>query len=193
MRRAKVTWDLVFSEVHYFNQAEPLLSGLNTLFIKTDPPDEAPTIALMAEHASLTRSWTAILNADIMVMVDMLRIERILSYKYHADCALSRRFRTVHDQEPTDWGLDFFVARPEVWRAVAVQIPKVFRLGHIRWDTWLCSFWAHQYPQRFVDLTPSRLILHPDHDERGDQSIQEPDNYYLKTVRYPTRRVRVTA
>lgn len=185
---AKLSWDVVFDQIHYFNALEPQLATSSTIFIAREQPDERPSIALMAEHAAQLPGWTALINADIIVSKKLSLMPFILDGQ-HVCCALSRRWRTPSDNQPIDWGLDFFLAKSMVWKTVAAQVPKDFLMGKIRWDTWLCSFWCHRYDTHCADLTASRLIYHYDHNERGDQHLKDPDDFYLRNPRYPRRRI----
>lgn len=186
--RAKRSWDKVFKQVHYFNALEPKLASDRTVFIARDDPDARPPISLLAEHASQQRGYVALINADIEVD-ERLAQAQVWFTKFNVRCALSRRLVSPIDVAPVDWGLDFFCALPEIWRAVACQVPQVFTLGRVRFDTWLCTFFSRCYPKECYDLTPSRLIYHAPHQEREDQFVADPPDYYLTHPAYPTRRL----
>lgn len=150
---------------------------------------ERPTIKKMAELAQHQKEWSCLINADIIVSPRIKQAEDALN-RLGANCAFSRRI-PVDGFYSVDLGLDFFCAKPEVWRVVAQIIPEQFLIGKQQWDTWLMSFLAHNYPETFYDLSPSKLIYHPNHEDRGDQSIQiEPDKY-LQDVRWAKKRLTV--
>lgn len=182
------SWEQVFYSIQYFNNLEPSLSGNQTLFLGGS--DERPKVSLLAEHASLQKTWVSIINADIIVHAKLAHVPNQLR-KLRGVCAISRRFDAYFPDQPLDWGLDFFLATPEVWKAVSFQIPPVFTLGRIRFDTWLCSFFSHRYPDQCYDLTPSKLIFHPKHEERNDQHLDDPDDFYLKNPAYPKKRLTI--
>lgn len=187
--QAKESWERVFREIHYFNSFEPSLAGPTTQFIVRDNPDERPPIALMAAHAARQREWVALINADIVIMEKMAGADAALE-KFRGQCALSRRLESLTSPHPTDWGLDFFLAIPAVWAAVAAQIPPVFSLGRVRWDSWISAFFARRYGDFCYDLTPMRLVFHPPHEERADQNMPDPPDFYLQHPAYPQRRLR---
>lgn len=185
---ANESWEKVFSEVHYFNSAEPLLASPKTVFVGQPDPDERPAIVTLARYAAQQDEWAALINADIVVSEKMAGIETHFK-KHRIECAISRRYLHPLSTQPIDWGLDFFCALPYVWDCVANQIPEVFKLGKVRFDTWLCSFLSRKWPQTCFDLTPSKLIFHPQHEEREDQMLTDPDDWYLKNPAYPTKRL----
>lgn len=186
--QAHDSWTRTFDTIYYFNQLEPALAGNGTIFISGS--DDRPSISLMAEHAAAQKTWVAIINADIVVKPGLLQLPTQLR-RLNGTCAISRRFDLEAPDKPLDWGLDFFLALPEVWRTVAFQIPREFTLGRIRFDTWLCSYFAHLYAKECFDITPSKLILHPQHEERIDQHIDDPEDFYLQTPAYPKKRLTI--
>jgi hypothetical protein len=186
--QSHASWDRVFDRIVYFNTMEPSLVSNKTGFI--GGTDERPKISLMAEHASLLKTWVAIINADITVLPKLIQVPMQLHH-LHGVCAISRRFDAADPSLPLDWGIDFFLATAEVWKTVAFQIPTVFTLGRVRFDTWLCSFFSRQYATQCFDLTPSKLIFHPTHEERIDQHVDEPEDFYLKCPAYPKKRLTI--
>lgn len=79
-------------------------------------------------------------------------------------------------------GLDFFIAKQNIWRSVSSVIPPEFCIGKIQWDTWLVSYFVNQH--RCVDFSPLKLVYHPTHGERNDQSVTvNKTDWYLNNVK----------
>lgn len=185
---ASVSWNRVFSNVIFLSEGP---SKYPKEWDKEEciPISFRPTIKYMAGIASNQKEWSCLINADIIVSPRLKLAENALN-KLSADCAFSMRI-PVDGFRPVDLGLDFFCARPEVWKLVAGAIPEQFLIGKQQWDTWLMSFLAHNYPETFYDLTPSKLIYHPNHEDRGDQSIEIVPDKYLKDVRWAKKQLTV--
>ena len=151
------------------NQANAALTW-QTAFERVQSFDEPfPTIKTLMEYAAQQPGWSCLINADICVPMSMRAIERRLDQQ-HALCAASWRFNFTPpyrgNATMTDLGLDFFAAKPEVWKAASERIPGFFRIGHNLWDTWLLAFFRRHYLPHFWDLSPCRVILHPVHGGR---------------------------
>lgn len=181
---AKKTWDKVFQEIVYFGAPNEALETPRTKFIECD---SKPRIKDMAQVASRSFSWAAIINADIQVSERAKHLDRVLNM-YKAACGFSFRI-PVGGTEKKDLGLDVFFARGDIWVDVAQQIPDVFQMGKIQWDTWLASFFMTHWPVECYDLSPSKLFFHPEHGERGDQHLVISDPY-LKNMRWNARPLR---
>lgn len=169
---AHQSWNIVFSRIIYLGNHEPELASPKTEFL---PRDTVPTIREMAELASTLQDWSALVNADIVVDSRLFYVEHKLK-AMRAECAMSRRWEfdpatmNFHAATIKDLGLDFFCASPAIWRRVAVEIPDEFLIGHILFDTWLLSFFMQIAPRYCYDLSPCRLVFHPKHEHRDDQS-----------------------
>ena len=75
---------------------------------------------------------------------------------------------------------------------VACNIPKEFTLGRILFDTWLLSFFTAHWWEFCFDISPSKLIYHPVHEERVDQAMTvNGENEYLKKVRWPKHYLKI--
>lgn len=196
---AKRTWNHTFKWIYYFGDRETeLLKGgpQNTFFL---PCAGKPTIKEMCRQAfkilshpqTKNQTWAAIINADIAVRPRLADVvDRVLEQS-GAKCALSKRYEIPVDG---NWdnvkidgnALDFFVAKKEVWELASRECPEVFRLGHQMWDTWMASFFANNWPNESYDLTPTKLIFHPKHEDRGNQETIMPKNDpYLDKMRFP--------
>lgn len=172
-RMAFSTWISVFSHIVFFGETQPIPAQ----FI---PCDGKPFIKDMATLASKLPGWTAIINADIQLEPQTVDLPLHLG-KVDANCAYSFRIPIGKDK-PEDMGLDFFLAKPFVWEQAARLIPKEFRIGCIQWDTWMVSFFVNQF--RCFDISPLKLVYHPTHGERNDQSVTvDQKNWYLNHVK----------
>lgn len=183
--RAKESWDRCAAKVVYLNHPEQRLSGPNTVFIPTDGKPEIKSMAiLLGSHPD----WGCVVNADI-VIGDRLRHTVDTLTLCEASCAVSRRYTMDGDTaelEACDYGLDFFIAKQEVWRHVARKVPKEFRLGKIVWDTWMVCFLVKEYYWSCYDATPARFVFHPRHGDRQDQGLNVPKDPYLHNSVWPS-------
>lgn len=164
---AWASWQQVFSAIFYFNPNEASLASDKTRFLHWEP---FPRILDLARVAYGCDDWCVLLNADIIVPVHFSLAEEALK-KNGAICASSWRFEFdpnigIHPSRVTDNGLDFFAATPEMWGRVASACPKQLRIGTQWFDTWLLAFFSTVGGDRFYDLTPSRVVLHPKHGGR---------------------------
>lgn len=179
--RARNSW-ACFEEIHYFGDPEPELDGANTCF---HPCVGWPTIKDLSKFASECDGWSCIINADIVVGDHWDQAEEAL-LRSGARCAISRRYGLwTHKLE--DWGLDFFAAKPEVWKLAHQSVDPVFRIGHQLWDTWMISFFTHQPGILCADLTPAMVIFHPQHGDRefGHTITKPVGDKLIDDVRWP--------
>lgn len=165
--RAHASWQQAFAWIVYFNNREPRLESPITAFA---PLEDFPRIRDMATMASGQSDWVAILNADIFVPPRLIRVQEALERK-HAKCAASWRHEFLPDKPAEsgrrcDNGLDFFCARPEVWELVAIHVDDRLRIGVGFWDTWLLGFFNTFFQSFLWDITPSRVVFHPRHENR---------------------------
>lgn len=135
----------------------------------------APRIRDMASICGNQPDWSCIINADIIVKRDMHRVANELKARY-LNCAVSGRYEFDPDDSlvpprVNDLGMDIFCATPEVWKYTARHMPEGFLLGHILWDAWLLGFWNTNFKGTFADFTPAKVIYHPKHGNRGDQTM----------------------
>lgn len=168
--RAKDTWDNVFSKVIYVGPwIEPDLDrhhskdGLSTTTWAGQ--EDFPKISELVALAANQSEWTCLINADIVVSTNIIYVERELN-RLKAQSAISRRWQ-MPENRIVDMGLDWFAATPELWQAIAPQVPPSFRIGHILWDTWmLWAFTSIGDPRGSYDITACRTIFHPKHEDR---------------------------
>lgn len=166
---AKRTWESVFSRIIYFGVFEQELASSKTVFF---PHEEFPRIKDLMEQAGKQRGLVAILNADIVVTPDLKKLERMMMLRGKL-CASSRRYH--FDPDTCDWkaaqlgndrGRDIFIARNDIWRDAAHNVPEQFRIGHQGFDGWITDFFRGKYNTSFIDFTDMRIIFHPNHGNR---------------------------
>lgn len=132
--------------------------------------------------------WSCIINADIQVDPKAARLESELN-RAGAKCGFSLRF-APGEHRVRDLGIDFFVGTQEVWVAIAEVFPPEYQMGKQRWDTSMLAHMANMFPNTCFDLTPCRLIFHPPHGQRGDQSIEVPaSDRFINCVRWPKQKL----
>lgn len=186
--RAAQSWNL-FEHVYIIGQREPELEFLaGTTFLEGL---DWPTIKYISILASeIGDRYVAVINSDIVVAEPLLQAERKLqeltipcatSYRYEFDPTdpdLSKAVRYKIDR-----GMDIFVALPNVWKMVADRIPEDLRIGHNRWDSWVCGFFCHNFGFGFRQFTDYRCIFHPKHDGRIQphlNTIKFDDEYFTR-------------
>jgi hypothetical protein len=192
--RAKASWEKVFDKIVYFGKPDSRLASAKTQFV--DEGEAFPCIFVLMSWGAIEPGWSCIINSDIVVDPAFAVVEKKLSL-LHAQCAFSLRWQKDR-QAPTfppritDMGLDIFCATREVWSDTAAHVPTRFRLGKILWDTWLLQYWAHHYLAGCYDFTPSKVIFHPLHEHRKDQSMTTPeDDAYMKKAIWPANLIEV--
>lgn len=159
----------VFTEVFYFNDKESGFRGLDTGIII--PTEDFPLLKWIAIFASQQADWCAILNADIVIGEKFPAVEEKLKKRFTAATSWRYQFDPEKgiasaEAKPSDMGLDFFCATPDVWRRVAEECPEDLRIGCQQWDTWLLSFFATFECESYADITPARVVFHPRHENR---------------------------
>ena len=164
---AAASFNKAFEHTIYFGEHDPKLDSPTTTFV---PSEDWPHIITMVELLANLPVWGCLVNSDIVVSPDFGRVERALR-EQSMECAVSRRYEfdpinPVKPKAVVDNGLDIFCAIPEVWGHCAREIPKAFRIGHQRWDTWMIGFMNHHYGMKFRDFTRFKVIFHPKHDGR---------------------------
>ncbi len=145
--------------------------------------------------ASLSAGNACILNADIVVSDRLpMAINAVVMKK--GQCAISRRWQFDGDDtskaalQPNDFGIDFFWAKPEIWRGAAKTIPAHYRIGHNSFDTWLLGYFNTVSPRGSYDITPRKVILHPRHEDRiRIHPISPIDDIYTLNCGWPALRI----
>lgn len=160
---------MVFQRIVYFGSMEPELDSPRTRFVESE---QWPTIKALALEASQHSGFSAILNADLVVNQGLRKLISAMGLKGQT-CASSRRYHfdsNTCDFESAslgdDRGRDIFIARRDVWKTVANNVPPELRIGHGRWDAWVTDWFRSHYNAGFVDFTAKKLIFHPIHEGR---------------------------
>jgi hypothetical protein len=176
---ANRSWTRIAERIFYFNKGDPRMKSAKTAFI---PTEVKPPIKKMAAFCPGLNSWSAIVNADIIIPQNFRRVEDAMNDPDRAvGCVVSRRYTLPKDGDTSgarlaDLGLDFFAATPTVWKAVAEKMPPEFLMGRIVWDNWIVNFFMAEFGNFCYDITPARVIFHPMHEDRTDQNWDFPKN-----------------
>lgn len=187
---AKKTWDRAFDYVIYLGPPDPALAGPLTAFVPAEP---FPRIFEAVKFCAGQPGWSAIINADIHVADNFRGLETYLFSKDKLAAVSGRyQFDPPFDMKALngtidDLGLDFFAADQAVWIKVEREIPKMFRFGHIIWDTWMLGFFIACCQFGMADLTPWKTIYHPRHS-RGKAPYAIDSKYrddYTKKAMWP--------
>lgn len=180
--RAHQSWISVANRIIYFGPEEAELKDSlgKTRFIGCE---DFPEIRLLASWASTQFDCVAIVNSDIVLTENVLKVPVMLA-KGMYKAAVSRR----HHYDPQtfdlasavdnvkDRGRDIFIAAPVIWKDVAQNIPAAYRIGHQKWDAWVCDRWRDTYKNKFMDFTYLRCVFHPNHEERRMPYARELEN-----------------
>jgi hypothetical protein len=192
--RANDSWVKLFDRIIYMGDYSQHLDGPNVWFARSKH-EGLPSIRELCELAAKQPTWSAIINADIIIGPDWNRTELKLQ-RTLAQAAISRRWQFDPEKDPamehaklTDLGLDLFAAPPAVWRQAAAECPDEFRLGRILWDTWMLGFLMSVTNGNVADLTHNKVVFHPIHGDRGDQSMGNVESAYLHKGGWPQIRV----
>ena len=178
------SWNLVASAIILFNDVQPELQSNITRFIPSEPFPKLMDIYEVAAHQN---DFVAILNADIVVMPQFVNVERKLKARKAIACSSWRWQFTPPDTskiEVVDPGLDFFAATPEVWGQCYNDVEETLRLGSVQWDSWQLGWFCAKAAKGFLDITPTRTILHPKHGNRqyGPPPPQPPHFHAWPTM-----------
>ena len=195
--KAAETWWDSFDYIIYLGDYDDRLAADNVSFY---PCSGKPTIRELCEVCAQQPCWTCIVNSDIQIGDGFRRIQPALEAR-RAHAAVSWRLMFNPDREapPTgtmvDWGCDWFAARQDVWEKAAAEVPEDFRIGRILWDTWMLGFFASYVWDWLYDITPARMIYHPEHQNRDstfDPSPELHSNKYVKAARWPLKQITLT-
>lgn len=160
---ARKSWGSVFEKIVYFSEVEPELDGLNVVWM---PCSDYPFIWQMAEYAAKQKALSAIINADIVVTEELLKVEKIIESSF-IQGATSRRYDLDTGLlNPEDKGRDIFILKSKGWKQVAELIPRSCRIGHNEWDSWMIGFMRKRFGKKFAEFTRCKCIFHPRHEER---------------------------
>lgn len=167
---AKRSWEGAFTKIIYAGIEEPELHSQKTTFIQAE---DWPRIQTLAQIAAEQQGIVAILNADIVVNNRLREVENRM-WARGGVCGSSRRYHfDAHTPDLThakliesDRGRDIFIARQNIWKRIAREVPEYLRIGHQQWDAWMTDFFREHYNQRFIDFTAMKCIFHPKHEDR---------------------------
>lgn len=164
---AKASWERYAKSIVYFNDPQKQLKSPKTWFIDSEP---YPKILDLLEFCIVQKEWCAILNADIVIGPKFPNVEARLNQR-GATCAASWRYNFdpalgIDSGVHNDNGLDFFAATPEVWRIAYEICQEELRLGSGYWDGWMLSTFVTFANSGFWDISPSKVIYHPNHQGR---------------------------
>lgn len=182
---AKSTWDLAGWTSVYVGPKDDRLSGKNTIFLNQPEwpkPCRIKYLCGIAEKLSKIWGWVALVNGDIRVSQKSASLDSELN-KVSAKCGYSLRY-VPGENNIRDLGLDFFVGNSEVWSKIAPIFPNEYQIGKYRWDTSMLGHMITLFRDSLWDITPSRLIFHPVHKSRIDQSMETPpgDGYFARAT-----------
>jgi hypothetical protein len=190
---ANRSWVRLFDRIFYFNHSDTRMKSAKTAFL---PTNGKPAIKKLAAFCGGLNDWSCLVNADIVIPQNFRRVEEALRGQ-PAGCAVSRRYTLPADGDTatarlTDLGLDFFAATNTVWKAVAEKIPEGFCLGRTKWDNWVLNFFMAEFGNHCYDLTNSRVVFHPMHEDRADQNWDYPkDDPYLNKNNWPFHAIEI--
>ena len=106
------------------------------------------------------------INADIVLTQDMLKIEKVLLKGGMMAASSRRRDYKTKELLPDDKGRDIWILRPSKWAMVAREIPLCCRIGHQRWDSWMMGFCRERFKGAFGEFSDVPCVFHPRHEER---------------------------
>lgn len=195
---ANMSWRPIAERIYYLGNYEGDLAAPNVTFVESE---QHPTIRRMAKLCSevgLSRlEWVALVNADIVLSPRIVDAIDELNAR-NGSCGMSLRYQFFVGHNPqdtgsqTDLGIDFFIATKAIWAMVSKEVPEMFRIGHILFDTWLMSFFARWGGSACYDLTPQRLVFHPIHGDRNRvHPVSDPGDYYTTHIAWPKGRLRL--
>lgn len=133
-----------------------------------EPLEENPTLAQLIKVAALGRGLSdhdpiGIINADVALSGSLEPMERYIKARQigRAFAASSQR---IENGITYEWAYDLFIATKKVWKEFR-DVPTYLKLGEPMWDIWLNSkFRIHVGGHRYMDLTPLRIVNHPQHE-----------------------------
>jgi len=179
------SWQAVATKIFYFNNPEPLLDSPKTVFI---PSERYVRLLDLIELAAMQEDWCAIVNADIIIGRNFPIVEAKLKAR-GAQCATSWRYNFDPDKGTNsgvhnDNGLDFFAGIPKVWQKGYELVDDRLYIGSTGWDSWALSLFCTFFQQTFFNITPTKVIFHPNHGGRIHGPRVELD--LVQTYGWPT-------
>jgi len=188
------SWQALGSQIVYFNSPKEcsIREGFQIQFVepKQSPPTIYEMIAWTLDKGNAETS-IAIVNSDIVLGRDINLLEQVVrnyqmtrnwaatSFRYTYDTVLG-----IHNawRDPNDLGLDIFIAPRRIWEVIYREIPALgatkLTIGRILWDNTVNAYFGERLAvNRYIDLTPWKVVFHPVHGERGRHK-----HYDKKTV-----------
>lgn len=193
---ANLSWKPLAERIYYLGNYEGDLAAPNVTFVESE---QHPTIRRMANLCAEVcerHGYAALVNADIVLSPSITDALKEMTAR-NATCGMSLRYQFRADQKPdegsqTDLGIDFFIANRALWAMAAKEVPEMFRIGHILFDTWLMSFFARWGGGTCYDLTPQRFVFHPIHGDRNRVfDVKDPVDFYTTHIAWPKGRLRL--
>lgn len=181
--RAIDSWRPFFKHIFLFGPYEKDLCKGEVLTAKTE--GDFPTIKSMVELAMWCDDYACLMNADIILGPEFNEVQKKIrdlsipaatSYRYEFNGDMADAVRRKEDR-----GMDLFIARNDIWAMVHKEIPEDLRIGHNRWDSWLCGFFCHHLGFGFRQFTDARCVFHPNHGGRRqphDGQIKYDSKYF---------------
>jgi len=167
--RAMASWFPIFSNIILMGNLEPELFTYKTTFTFQDGrPHIKDMVGFLASEGELG-VW---INADIVLHNAFVTLEHLMK---KAGCVAATSFRLTFEpgrhatyasavREPNDFGLDVFVATPEVWQDMYRHIdPRWVKCGQV-YDSWMVGFLNKRH--KCADFTDRKWVFHPRHEGR---------------------------
>lgn len=175
--RAAVSWFPIFGSVILMGKFEPELATINTYFTgKEGRPHVKDMVGILATQTEMG-VW---INADIVLAGAFATLERLMK---KAECRAATSFRLTFEpgklntyasafREKNDWGLDVFVATPEVWQDMYTHMdPRWVKCGMV-YDSWMVGFLNKRH--KCADFTDRKWVFHPRHEGRVRDGFNSP-------------------
>lgn len=180
--RAMVSWFPIFNGIILMGKLEPELANSKTSFtFHEGRPHVRDMVGLLATQTEMG-VW---INADIVLDSAFVTLERVMR---NAGCVAATSFRLTFDpvcfpvphqmtpppayREKNDWGLDVFVATPEVWQDMYKHMdPRWVKCGQV-YDSWMVGFLNKRH--KCGDFTDRKWVFHPRHGGRVTEGMNSP-------------------
>lgn len=178
------SWEKLGSNIVLFNSSRDCWVKENDQIRYAQPKDNPPTINEMMAWSldkGCAETPIAIVNSDIVLGKDINLISQLVKdyqmtrnwaatsfrYTYEPEVGLKSAHREV-----TDFGLDIFIAPRRIWEVIYRDLPSLgatkLTIGRILWDNVVNAYFRERIPSnRYIDLTPWKVVFHPRHGDRG--------------------------
>lgn len=173
--RAMTSWVPIFNGIILMGKLEPELATHKTSFtFQEGRPHVRDMVGLLATQSEMG-VW---INADIVLSNAFVTLEQLMK---KAGCVAATSFRFTFDpkngiwksfKEPNDWGLDVFVATPEVWQDMYKHMDSRWvKCGQV-YDSWMVGFLNKRH--KCGDFTDRKWVFHPRHGGRITEGMNSP-------------------